>query len=77
MPERSLWDLVRAGLVIGLIFSPIAAVMAFLITYQEFQHHYPDRARALRHAAHVALITLAAFLGLSLIAGILVGSGTR
>ncbi len=73
MVQTSLWDLVRASLLVGLIFSPLAAVMAFLITYEEYRHHFPDRAPALWHATQMALVTLVAFLALSVIAGILVG----
>jgi ABC-type enterochelin transport system permease subunit len=73
MTQSPLWSLVRAGLLIGLIFSPIAALMAFLITYEEYRHHFPDRAPAVRHATHMAVLTLIAFLVLGVIAGVLVG----
>ena len=71
-PQTSPGDLVRVSLAIGLMFSPIAAVMAFLITYDEYRHHYPDRAPALRHATSMALFTLIAFLLLSLLAGLVI-----
>lgn len=75
MPQPSLGLLLRTGLAFGLIFSPLAAAMAFLITYEEYRRHYPDRAPALRHATHIALVTLAAFLALSMIAGLLAARG--
>jgi hypothetical protein len=30
-------------IVIVLIFSPLAATMVFLITYNEYLHHFPDK----------------------------------
>ncbi len=29
-------------LVLGLIFASLAAIFAYMITYEEYRHHYPD-----------------------------------
>jgi hypothetical protein len=56
----------RAGLLLMLIpFSIIAAMMAFLITYEEMTRHYPGGRQPVRHAARTAVFTLAFFLALS------------
>jgi hypothetical protein len=56
------------ALVLSLIFSPLAAVMAFLITYDEYRKHSPDRRPALRAAWRTAALTFAVFLSLSIAA---------
>jgi hypothetical protein len=63
---------VRLALVLGLIFSPLAGLMAFVITYEEYQHHYPDRRRVMRASAEAGVTTFVVFLLLSLIVGMLV-----
>jgi hypothetical protein len=64
---------VKISLVLGAIWSPLAAAAAFLITYEEYRRHYPDRGPALRHAAETALMTFGVFLVLSLVAGWILG----
>jgi len=59
------------AVVIGLIFSPIAAIASFLITYEEYLHH-GDKRLALRIAAETAVSTLISFIILALIIGIFV-----
>jgi len=56
-------------LIIGLVFSPIAAIMAFLITYNEYQRHYPTKTKPRRMALEVAIITFVFFLVLSVVIG--------
>lgn len=53
-------------ILIGLMFCPIAAAMAFVITYEEYSHHYADRQKSLRFAFEVAIVTFIVFGGLSL-----------
>jgi len=60
------------SLIFGLLFSPLAALMAGLITYGEYRHHYPDRGPAIREAFKVGLFTLIVFLLISLLAGWLI-----
>jgi len=49
---------------IYLVFIPfviIAAVMAYLITYNEWVHHYPTKKEPRRHALEAAIFTLIFF----------------
>lgn len=45
-----------------LLFSPIAAVLAYLITFDEYRKHFPDRRRAVRESLRSAGVTLLFFL---------------
>jgi len=54
-------------ILIGLMLSPIAAAMAFLITYEEYSHHYTDKKKSLRVAFETAIFTLIIFGILSLL----------
>ena len=53
-------------LIIGLIFSPIAALMAFLIIYEEYSRHNLDKKQKLKIAIQTGLFTLVAFIILAL-----------
>jgi len=48
---------------VGLVLIPIGALMAFLITYEEFSHHFTDKKKALKFAIKDAVF---AFIILSL-----------
>lgn len=63
---------VSISLLIGLLFSPIAGAMAFLIFYNEYQHHFPDKKRPFKIAMEAAIVTLALFVVLSIIAGLFI-----
>ena len=56
-------------LLIGLVLSPIAGLMAFLITYHEYQRHYADKKQPLRIALEAALFTFAFFMFASALIG--------
>ena len=56
-------------LVIGVVFSPLAALMAFLITVAEYSHHFPDRKTVILHGLQMAAITFLVFMGLAVAAG--------
>jgi len=45
--------------------------MAFLITYEEYVHHYPDKRKALKTALKAAGFTLVFFLALGLLLAII------
>jgi hypothetical protein len=62
------------SIAIGLVFAPLAAAAAFLITYAEYVHHYPDRRQPLKLATEAALVTLVFFLVLALVAGLILGA---
>jgi len=55
---------------LALVFSPLAAAMAFLISYSEYRHHYPDSRRPRQLAARTAAATMLFFLALSLAVGL-------
>lgn len=54
---------------IGFVFSPLAALMAFLIAYGEYQHHYPDKAIPRKLALEAAVGTFIFFVVISVIIG--------
>jgi len=56
-------------LFIGIVFSPLAAIAAYLITYSEYQHHYSDNKKPKKLAMETALGTLLLFLLISLTIG--------
>lgn len=49
------------GLVIWAIFCPIAGVMAYLITYEEYRRHFPDARRARWEAIRSAMFAVGVF----------------
>ena len=48
-------------LLLGSIFGVLAASAAYLITYQEYIRHFPDRARPRKMALRMALVTFLFF----------------
>jgi len=60
-------ELAYAIFSIAAIFSPLAATVAFLITYQEYAHHYPDRKKVVKASLKAAFFTFVFFLGLGLL----------
>jgi len=58
-------------LVVGVVFGPIAAAMAFAITYEEWSHHGLSPPELIKRSLHMALVTLAFFVVLSVAVGVL------
>jgi hypothetical protein len=56
---------------IGLTFSALAALAAFLITYEEWSHHYPSKREPLKHALEAAIVAFLVFVILATLAGVL------
>jgi hypothetical protein len=56
---------------IAAILSPLAAIAAFLITYDEYRHHYPEKGKVRKKALEAAIFTLAFFLALGLLLAII------
>jgi hypothetical protein len=56
---------------IALILSPIASAIAFIITYSEYLHHYPDKKKPVKLATEAALVTFTFFVVLSFVIGFL------
>jgi hypothetical protein len=59
------------SIAIGLFFSPLASATAFLITYSEYLHHYPDKKQPRKLATQAAITTFIVFLMLSIVVGFL------
>jgi len=55
-------------IVIGLGFSVLAGLAAFLITYEEWSRHYPSKREPLRHALNAAVFAFLVFVALTLLA---------
>ncbi len=56
-------------LLIGIVFAPLAALCAYIITYGEYQHHYPNNEMPKKLAMEAAIGTLILFLVLSIVIG--------
>jgi len=61
-PKMLLFYIVLAG-----VFSLLAALSAFIITYGEYLKHYPDKKRPLKIALNMALATFAFFMILTIL----------
>jgi len=62
-------------IVIGLFFSPLAALVAFLTAYTEHTRGpNPDKRLAMRMALQTALVTLIVFVALAVGIGLFVGN---
>lgn len=59
-------------ILIGLTMSPLAGAMAFLITYEEYSHHFSDKKIPLKVAFETAIFTFIIFGILSLIVSLLI-----
>lgn len=58
-------------LIIALILAPLGALSAYLITYDEFQHHYTDKRRIRRAAWQAAGAAFGFFVGVAVLIGLL------
>ena len=54
---------------IGAVFGVFASMMAFLITYEEYVHHYIGKREPLLASFQTALFTFFVFVGLALLVG--------
>jgi purine-cytosine permease-like protein len=59
---------------IAVILSLLAAAAGFVITYEEYVHHYPDKRKVLKTALETAVFTLVFFLALGLLLAIMLPS---
>jgi ABC-type nickel/cobalt efflux system permease component RcnA len=53
---------------IGLIFSTLAAIAAFLITYNERTHHFTSRRESLRYGIKAAIAAFLVFMAMTMLA---------
>jgi heme/copper-type cytochrome/quinol oxidase subunit 2 len=56
-------------LVIGGFFGFLAALMAYLITYNEWMHHYSTKKEPRKMALEIAVFTFVFFIAIAIIAG--------
>lgn len=54
-------------LVIGVMFGSLGAAVAYLITYKEWEHHYPSPKEPRKMAMETALFTFTFFMGVMLL----------
>ena len=73
----SMGESLKIALVVGLTLSPLAGLMAFLITYEEYRHHFPARGPALRASVEAGAFAFLVFLVLSLVGGVLASRAAR
>jgi H+/Cl- antiporter ClcA len=59
------------SLLLGVLFGFIGSLMAFVITYHEYQKHQFRDKRLFREAFHAAIVTFIVFVALMAIAGYL------
>lgn len=65
----------KIAMAVGLLFGPIAACMAFVITFGEYRKHFPDGPTAMLQSLQAAFVTLAFFVALACLLGWLLGQG--
>jgi len=51
----------RLVVILGIPFCLAAALTSFLITYNEYSHHYKDKRLAVRIALNIGTVTFAVF----------------
>lgn len=59
--------------IVGLFFGFLAAVMAYLITYEEYTHHFADTKEPKRLAMRTAIFAFTFFLSIAILGGFLLG----
>jgi H+/Cl- antiporter ClcA len=56
-------------ILIGAVFSLLAASIAYLVTYKEEEHHYSNKKEAIKRALQMAIFTFIFFFVLMLVIG--------
>ncbi|MEA4924190.1 MAG: hypothetical protein VB084_02670 [Syntrophomonadaceae bacterium] len=64
-------EIFKLFFIIGLLFSPLAAIMGFIITYEEYRRHYSEKQKPFRIALNSAIATLIVFMLITVLGGIL------
>ena len=59
-------------LIIGAMFSALAALCAFLITYEEWTHHYSSHKEPFKHAIEAAIVAFVVLMILTALAAVFV-----
>ncbi len=68
-------DSVKISFLIGMVFSPLAALFAFLLTYNEYSRHFMEKKIVLKHSFEAGVFTLLVFLVISLLIGVFISRG--
>ena len=58
--------------IVGLIFGSLGAIMAYLITYKEWMHHYPTKKEPRKMALETAIFTFIFFMLVALLVGVVI-----
>ena len=64
---------VRLYLLIGILFSPLAACVAFAVSYKEYSRHYTDKKTPAKLALRSAAAAFIIFLAVALAGGMAIG----
>ena len=67
--ERRLGPVITIVMVIGAMFGFLASILAYLILYREYQHHFADSTKPRRMALQGAVVTFLVFFVLSIVFG--------
>jgi len=62
---------------IGFMLSVLAALAAFLITYEEWSHHYAGKREPLRYALEAAVVAFLVFAVLTVLASVFISQLTE
>ena len=54
-------------IIIGAGFALLAAISAFLITYNEYSHHFTDKKRAIKISLETSLVIFIVFIAVTVI----------
>lgn len=57
-------------ILLGLAFGPLAGLMGFIITYEEYSHHHLERRKLMVLCLQSAVTAFAAVLGILIVAGV-------
>jgi hypothetical protein len=58
-------------IIIGLVFGAIAGLMAYVVTYGEYVHHYPDKTQPRKIALQAGFTAFAFLFCIAVVAGYL------
>jgi len=61
--------------ILGIVFSSVAALMAFLITYGEYSRHFMAKTRALKISIETASVIFVLFFAIAIVAGFVLSRG--
>ncbi len=67
----------NAFIAIGLALSLLAALAAFLITYEEWSHHYTSKREPLKFAIEASIVAFVVFMILTILASAFVSRLTQ